>query len=243
LTTLFQSLTTLQPWLATQFGFETLLSALTLLLSPNSPRFPSDAAAQIYTIACDITAWLISFHRKKLGGRMASLMPLLQALLNCLFIPHAHSNPAAFSSRPPWLRSNYSAVPGGDPIGPTQARSFANVLTSLCDPTVSSVAGGRRGGNSSSSHSKHELVDETKMARAYAGEYVSVLIMEFCGLQLNGYLTAEMRKEVLPGVWAMVNCMDIEGMRVMSAGMESNGRDLWNALYAEWERFGRWKET
>lgn len=86
------------------------------------------------------------------------------------------------------------------------------------------------------------LTDETKKARAYAGQYVPLVLMQYCSLQLRGKVAEGVRERLQPGLWAAMDVVGIEAMRAMSAGMDAAGRAVWRGVYAEWNRFGRWKE-
>ena len=154
---------------------------------------------------------------------------LLQALLGCLFTPHAHSS-GAFAARPRWLQSRSAP----SVLGALQARSCARVLTTLCDPTVSSAM-------RTSKHSGRgvQVVDDTKRAKAYMGEFMGPVVLQFCKMMLDGYLEPEVRKELLPGLWAVISAMDMDYLRTMNASASTDVRDIWTSLYQEWERFGR----
>jgi len=87
-----------------------------------------------------------------------------------------------------------------------------------------------------------DLVDETKKARAYAGQYVPQLLTYYCCLQLNGKLSADVKDALRPGLWTMMDVVDMNTMRAMNAGMGKDERALWGSLYGEWKRFGKWNE-
>ncbi|KAJ9637724.1 hypothetical protein H2199_007215 [Coniosporium tulheliwenetii] len=216
-----------KPWLITQYAVDTLLASLTVLSSPSAPSLPTEHASVIYLPLCSITHCLISLHRTKLGGRFHILMPLLQALLSCLYIPESRHSTAL--PLPPWLDSRRPL------LGQKHATAYARLLTTLCSPTVSSVSRKRKHGDAA-------LTDETKKARAYAGQYVPLVLMQYCSLQLRGKVAEGVRERLQPGLWAAMDVVGLEGMRAMSAGMDGPGRAVWRGLYGEWNRFGRWKE-
>ena len=181
----------------------------------------------IYLRLCQTINSVISLHRKNLGGRFHILLPLLQRLLACLFVPHGHN--ALSFTRPAWL------PPRNSPLTAEHATALTRILTTLCSPTVSSTSSHRRGVAA-------DLVDETKKARDYAGQYMPQLLTYYCSLQLSGKLSTEAKDALRPGLWAMMDVVDMNAMRAMNAAMGKDERALWGSLYGEWKRFGKWNE-
>lgn len=85
----------------------------------------------------------------------------------------------------------------------------------------------------------HSLNDPTKIAKSIAGQHLHYLIMTYCEYQLKGRLTQEVREKLRPGIWAVLDVISQETMRVMNAGMDKAGRAVWKGLYEEWRRDGR----
>ena len=132
--------------------------------------------------------------------------------------------------KPPWLTH------GAATFDAEEGAAFANLLTSLCEPTVSSVT------TRKSQRGNTGLIDETRKARAYAGQYVQDVLMEFCRAQLNGRLRTEVRKRLMPGLYAVIGVASEDGLRAMNASMDPSTRALWKSLYDDWRRFGVSKE-
>jgi len=219
-----------KPFLISQHNIDTFLATSLAVASPTGPRLPAQYAPAIFLLLCDTNTAIVSLHRAKLGGRHHLLVPLLQHLLACLFIPHNTTNARASSiSRPPWLS------PMATPLTTKQAAAFTRLLTTLCSPTVSSVSKRRRTANGSR---KLNLVNETKKARNYVGQYITLLLAEFCSLSLKGRMTPELRRALMPGIWAAMECVDKEGMRALSEGLDARGRAIWGSLFGEWRRSG-----
>ncbi|KAH7038904.1 Urb2/Npa2 family-domain-containing protein [Macrophomina phaseolina] len=224
-------------WLVSQWAIERIIDSLARLASSSGPELPSEQADAIYTRLCGTTHLILSLHRTRLGGRFHVLMPLLQNLLRCLFIsdPSRH-NGATTPPLPPWLAP---AAPN-TPLTPTHASAFARLVTTLCNPTVSAVKGfhnRKRPAPSSSSASTAELVDETKKAREYAGQYVPALIASFCTYTLHGRITPETRAALMPGLYACADVVGIEALRAMNAGLGAGERAIWRGVYADWKKF------
>ncbi|KAL8845049.1 MAG: hypothetical protein Q9176_000721 [Flavoplaca citrina] len=115
------------------------------------------------------------------------------------------------------------------------AKAYSHLLLQLADPPLSSVSSHHR--KKSSEH--HSLNDPTKIAKSMAGQHLHYLIMTYCDCQLSGRLTQGVREKLRPGIWAVLDVISQETMRVMNAGMDKAGRAVWKGLYEEWRRDGR----
>ncbi|KKY13589.1 putative nucleolar 27s pre-rrna processing urb2 npa2 [Diplodia seriata] len=245
-------------WLVSQWAIERIIDSLARLASSSSPELPCEQADAIYTRLCGTTHLILSLHRTRLGGRFHVLMPLLQNLLRCLFTPdhqtrRGNNDVATFSSfpqhqqpPPPWLDAATA------PLTPDHAASFARLVTTLCNPTVSAVKGfhnRKRPASSSTTPSSSsttattaDLVDETKKAREYAGQYVPALIASFCTCTLHGgRIAPETRAALMPGLYACADVVGIEALRAMNAGLGAGERAIWRGVYGDWKKFGRWE--
>ncbi|OCK75692.1 hypothetical protein K432DRAFT_361651 [Lepidopterella palustris CBS 459.81] len=216
-----------KPFLVSQFGIEALIAAILTTVCPTGPSLPPQHAPALFTRLCETTNILFSLHRSRLGGRFHLLIPLLQRLLSCFFISNATrrtKNPYL----PPWIH------PYSTPLTPANAISYTRLLTTLSSPTVSSVTGPQHHHNRS--RKQAALVDATKKARQYAGQYIPSLIVWFCKCLLSGRLEPKVRERLMPGVWACLETVEMEALKAMSSGLGSNERAIWRGLYAEWRR-------
>ena len=225
-----------RPEAINQYNFDHILSTIAIATSRSGPDIPdSSARSIIFSRLCRILSTLLSRHRKKLGGRYHLLIPALQGLLTCLFKPpKSRTFPPPKDDfwtlhLPPWT------TPSSTPLTTSQTQPFTRLLLVLSDPTPSSV---RRSRNNSSA-----LTDETALARRTAGTFLTYFISHYCHLQIQGgVLGAEAKAALMPGIWATLDAMTIEGMRVMNAQMPTSGeRSVWKEVYGEWKRIGRWK--
>jgi nucleolar pre-ribosomal-associated protein 2 len=66
--------------------------------------------------------------------------------------------------------------------------------------------------------------------------------MEYIRMQLGARLEPELKSALLPGLYAILDAMTVEGRQVLNAELDAEGRAVWRVLYAEWNRFGRWTE-
>ncbi|KAL8697816.1 MAG: hypothetical protein Q9201_006916 [Fulgogasparrea decipioides] len=195
--------------------------------SPPSITSTTRQKALRYLALCRVFNTMLVFHRKRLGGRYHLILPVLQSLLRPLFIPFAT------------LQSNQPSFPAAEsPFTATHASAYARILLQLADPTLSSLT--------SHSHLKQSrqtrnLNDPTKIAKSIAGQHLHYLIMTYCDCQLRGKLETEVRQKLKPGIWAVLDVIPQETMRVMNAAMDKAGRAIWRALYGEWRREGRGK--
>lgn len=171
----------------------------------------------LYIGLCRILGTILALHRTKIGGRYHLVILALQSLLRCLFIPYAPTD------------SIYEPL---SPFNVTQASAYARLLTTLSDPTISSVSRPKN-------RSRLELNDETKKARSIAGQHLPYLIMEYCTSQLTGKLSPQMKAALEPALHAVLAVMTPEIMRTMNAALRESERVVWKALYEDWRRVGR----
>jgi hypothetical protein len=219
-----------------QYIVDDLLSTLTSLTSPKSLKLdsmPTNGPSAIYQRLCSLTSVLLTRFRKRLGGRYHLLLPVLQGLLRCLFrpipIPVSSKQPQLHHHQPPWL-----LVSTTEPLTSKSATQYTRLLTSLCDPTASSV---------SSSRHRARLTDDTKKAKSIAGQYMQYLIMEYARCQLQGQLPPEVKAALMPGLYAVLDVMSRDLMRGMNAAMDSSSRAIFKGLYEDYQRFGRWNQS
>lgn len=183
---------------------------------------------------CTITQSLLQFHRASLGGRFHLLVPLMQRLLACLFLPS--SRDAGTINRfkhPAWLDQTNARLTA------KHAQKYSRLLENLCNPPQLNVAGSR--GKAA------ELVDETRKARMHVAQHAPHILHYYCTLILNGKLGEGMRDALTPGMWAIIdvaeiNADDSHGVKALSSSMGNADRAVLRGIWEDWRRFGgAWK--
>jgi nucleolar pre-ribosomal-associated protein 2 len=210
--------------LASQNGIECVLSVLVKLTSRTSPALPSTHASSIFANLCETSRLLLLVHRSRLGGRSHLLLPLLQGLLLCLFVPASGRSGAL----PAWLRTTSSTEHVH--LTPANAAQYTRLLSTMCNPPQSSV--------SKHSRSSKALNDPVKAAKEKASHFLYPLLASFCRFQLSGRLDQDVRKKLMEGVMEVVGtaAMDREGLDAMFAGLGRSERDVWRGVWGEWEK-------
>ncbi|KAH0017386.1 hypothetical protein KCU78_g7556, partial [Aureobasidium melanogenum] len=223
-----------QPNLVTQYSAEMTIATVTTLASPSSPIKSVKQASLMFDGLCTITQSLLQFHRPSLGGRFHLLVPLMQRLLACLFMPS--SRDAGTVNRfkhPAWLD------PTNAPLSSKHAQRFSRLLENLCNPPQFNVAGSR--GKAA------ELVDETRKARMHIAQHAPHILHYYCTLILNGKLGEGMRDALTPGMWAVIDVAEIgaddsRGVKALSSSMGNADRAVLRGIWEDWRRFGgAWK--
>jgi nucleolar pre-ribosomal-associated protein 2 len=216
-----------KPFLVSQFGIDSVISGLVSIASHKSPYLSPDQAPDIYLNLCQTANILLSLYRKQIGGRFHLLVPLLQALLTCLFKPHADTKPPSAQQIPAWLRNPHK---GYHPLESKHGIAYSRILSTLTQPTVSSTQAHYR------SRGNPLLTDETRKARKYAAQFVPYVLMHYCALQLTGRLSSDIRKELLPSIWACIEAVPREALNGMNAGLRTDEKAVWAAVWSEWQR-------
>lgn len=218
-----------KPGLTSQHSIECLLVVLLKLVSRNSPRLSAAEAPRIYERLCETARLILLLHRGRLRGRFHLLLPVLQGLLLCLFIPHAGRGAAL----PPWLETTTSSTR----LTPANASQYTHLLSTLCSPTQSSVQ---------RAHHSHSttLNDPIRAAREYASQYVYGLLSAYCRFQLYGKLDAAIRAKLAPGIWEVVGVgnLDKSSLDAMFAGLGRSEKDVWRGVWGDWVRIHGRKE-
>ncbi|KAJ4362509.1 hypothetical protein N0V83_010603 [Neocucurbitaria cava] len=222
-----------KPSLASQHSIECVLSVLVKLTSRSSPALAPTHATAIYTRLCETSRLILLVHRGRLGGRFHLLLPLLQGLLFCLFIPNASRSGAL----PSWLRT----PTGIDPVRltPANANQYSRLLSTLCNPPQSSITKAHhyQAQTSSRASKSKDLNDPVKAARERTSHFLYPLLASFCRFQLNGRLEAGVREKLMVGVYEVVGTAGLhkEGVDAMFAGLGRSERDVWRGVWGEWE--------
>lgn len=222
-------------FLVNQFSVEMTLSTIGLLASPSSPALPSKRATTIYATLCNILQTIFLLHRSSLGGRFHLVVPVLQRLMAMLFIPHTKgTSKTDHFLHPSWLDTRTQ------PLTAKHAAKFGRLLTVFCNPPPSAITRHRTAAKTP------DLVDEVRKARMHIGTYVQYVLHTFCALVLNGRLGEGMRDALTPGLWAMLDVMEMggdekRGVKALSAGMGHAERAVLRGVWDDWKRFGAWK--
>jgi nucleolar pre-ribosomal-associated protein 2 len=217
-----------KPSLASQYSVECVFSMLVKLTSRSSPALSSQYASDIFSRLCYTSRLVLLVHRGRLGGRFHLLLPLLQGLLFCLFIPNASRSGAL----PSWLRTVTATEPVR--LTATNAAQFTRLLSTLCNPPQSSIT---KAHQHHQSRKSKDLNDPVKAARERASNFLYPLLASFCRYQLGGRLDQEVREKLMPGIWEVVGTASLhrEGLDAMFAGLGRSERDVWKGLWEEWE--------
>lgn len=118
------------------------------------------------------------------------------------------------------------------------AQRVSRLLENLCNPPQSDVSRRRH-------DPSHDLVDATRKARVQVGQHVQFVLHYVCTLILNGRLGEGMRDALTPGLWAVIDVVEIgsdesRGVKALSAGMSNAERAVLRGMFEEWRRFGSW---
>ncbi|KAL8934781.1 MAG: hypothetical protein Q9216_005735 [Gyalolechia sp. 2 TL-2023] len=212
------------PRVTTQWHIDQIMAALTTCASRllSSTSCTPKQNGLLYLALCRLFSTILAFHRKRLGGRYHLILPALQSLLRPLFIPFVPTT-VDISNSPHANRSS--------PYTATHASVYSRLLLQTADPSLSSLTNHHR-----SSKESLNLTDATKTAKSIAGQYLHYLVMTYCECQLKGRLEKEVREQMKPGLWAALDAIPQEVMRVMNSALGKEGRGVWKAVYSEWRR-------
>jgi nucleolar pre-ribosomal-associated protein 2 len=218
-----------KPALASQHGIEATLTALVKLTTRSSPALSPTHATAIYSRLAETTRLILLLHRGRLGGRYHIVLPLLQGLLFCLFVPNTGRGPL-----PAWLKSTPADTVR---LTPANGAQYARLVATLCNPPQSSI-------QKTAQHARKskELNDPVRAAREKASMFLYPLLASYCRFQLAGRLEPAVRDKVMPGIWEVVGTASLsrDTLDAMFGGLGRSERDVWRGVWGEWESvYGR----
>ena len=203
-----------------------------------------EIATAIFGRLCDLLGIVLGQFRRRLNARHHLLLAALQSLLRCLYYPGSTAVAARLNQTQPQLKF-LSTLPhwllaSPEPLPATSATKFARLLNTLCSPSPSAVKPSKRNQPQNAS-SDPNLTDATKKARSLAGQYMQYLVMTWARCVLDGQPgSPQTRQKLMPGLYAVLDCMPTELMRAMNECMDPSSRSIWKGLYEDWTRFGKW---
>src|SRR5438045_2956285 len=84
-------------------GIESALAAIEMLCTSTRHKFAELVAPSIYSKLCWITTAIVQLHAEALRGRMHLVVPVLKALLTCLFT--TDGKPPKGLKPPTWMET------------------------------------------------------------------------------------------------------------------------------------------
>ncbi|KXT02819.1 hypothetical protein AC578_5365 [Pseudocercospora eumusae] len=94
----------------------------------------------------------------------------------------------------------------------------------------------------------NNLIDESRKAKAYAGQYVQYILHHYCSQILTNPPSDDtVREALVPGIWAVIEAIETNsfenGIKSLSAAMNNSERAVLRSVYEEWQRRGKWEGT
>ncbi|KAI9648313.1 hypothetical protein NHQ30_002946 [Ciborinia camelliae] len=218
-----------------QWSVDRTLAIIAIICSSKGPSLPTSQASNIFIRLCTLMKVVLTNHRFRLEGHLHCVIQVLQPLLRCLFTAHSHTSKRllqAFTS-PPWLPHFQTSTTSTSPhaLSPIAAESFTRLLTLICDPTPNSI----------SHSSTNNLTSAVAKAKRIAGQHMHIILQTYIKFNLEMTMKPELRAAMIPGLYAIFGCTDMEGRKAVVDGLDASARAVWGTLYRDWVRFGRWK--
>ncbi|TVY34122.1 Nucleolar pre-ribosomal-associated protein [Lachnellula occidentalis] len=210
-----------------QWNIDSTLGSITIICSRNGPTLPSNHSGAVYIHLCRLLQAVLTSHRLKIQGHFHLVVQVMQTLLRCLFLslPHSTTKTTKFLAPPPWLTSSKHQ------LGAKHAEAFTRLVTSICDPSVSSVT-----------RSQHNtLTSATDKAKRMAAQHMQFVLTTYIKLQLEMRMLPEIREKMVPGLYAIFNTTSPEMRRMISESLDASGRAVFGTLFRDYQRFGKWK--
>ncbi|KAI9889753.1 MAG: hypothetical protein M1814_004955 [Vezdaea aestivalis] len=215
-----------------QGAIEGTIGCIVSILSSHKVWVEGAGPRRVYEYCCQLLISILVVFRYRLTGRFHLLMAALQALLSRLFTRYPQGGERGLK------RIRLMGTQGETIMGRRQACSFARVLKRAYDPTTGSVA------KRATKNGRPNLTSEKALAREQAGERLSWLLPYYTQCQLEGRMSAEVREQIMQGLYAMLDAISADRRKSMIACMSKAQRAVMEGLMKEYstqggERFGR----
>ncbi|KAK1071740.1 hypothetical protein LTR74_003112 [Friedmanniomyces endolithicus] len=164
---------------------------------------------------CRVAQVLLQQYGTRVRDRLHLVVHLLQTLLGRFF------------------RKTKSEDKTHKPLTPRHARATTRVLQLLCNPPQLRIK-----------PKATNLVDESRRAQAHVGKYIQYVLHHYCSQILKGLLGEGVREALMPGLWAMIEAMEInnaDAVKILSSAMTNSERAVLRSLYDEYKTFGKWR--
>ena len=154
----------------TQWHIDSLLSTISLKTSPTAPSCPKELPKRTFMSLVQLMQSILTGHRNRIKGRYHLVVPALNGLLRCLFHPYVSESGTVEIPQPAWLYPR-DCNPDRSPLNEADAKGFARLLTTICEPAPGAVKPARSGGRRNEPN-RQLLNDHVKNARAIAGQHL-----------------------------------------------------------------------
>ncbi|KAK0258759.1 hypothetical protein B0A54_15278 [Friedmanniomyces endolithicus] len=164
---------------------------------------------------CRVAQVLLQQYGTRVRDRLHLVVHLLQTLLSCFF------------------RKTKGEDKTHKPLTTRHARAMTRVLQLLCKPPQLRIK-----------PKATDLVDESRKSQAHVGKYVQYVLHHYCSQVLKGVLGEGVREALMPGLWAMIEAMEInnaDAVKILSSAMTNSERAVLRTLYDEYKTFGKWR--
>jgi nucleolar pre-ribosomal-associated protein 2 len=195
-----------------------------MLCTSTRHTFAESIAPQLFSKLCVTIRLIVLVYAESLRGRMHLLVPVLKALLTCLFTIHPNSKPPKGLKPPTWIQTKKVEREGSD-----MGKLYSRLLLTWTQPTMNAAT-------LRPMHTADYLVDRTRVMRERVAGFVPEVLAHFCRMHLVGSLAPDARAALLPGVWACIGAVTMERLRVMNADLGTDERAIWRSLWVEFRR-------
>ncbi|CAN8096900.1 unnamed protein product [Discula destructiva] len=201
-----------------QWNTEVTLSTVSIIAArgPDTASRDIQASPHTYEWLCRLVEVIIKRHRLRLEGHFHLLTTALQALLRRLIVGPAVAAAAAAA-----------AVP----LAKQQAKSFARLVTLVCEPSVASVTRGQQPG---------ALDSAVDAAKRSAGQHMYLVLMSYIKLQLDHAVPRAVREALEAAVYAVLDITSPGGRRILNEAVDGSGRAIFRDMYRRYVKFGKW---
>ncbi|KAK9479357.1 Urb2/Npa2 family-domain-containing protein [Lipomyces japonicus] len=240
------------------FTFEQILIFLIRACSQHGPKFSLNesehSADEVYLQICSVTSVLLLSYHKYFRGYHNLIVRLLQNLLYGLCRPQLIGTAKKIDRRAKhlWKRASWLSDDSAS-CSVKCALAYSRLISNLCEPNQTS-----RSKNSTVSNTRKRGIDQASTfssesqlmnlssrsgnSRRALSKHIPFLVIEYIYSTLYFRYDSDVRQAIMSGLYTLLDMHGQNELKVINAGLDSAGREIFRTIYSDYSKFGKWHE-
>lgn len=114
------------------------------------------------------------------------------------------------------------------------AMSLSRLIINFCEPSSTSTANPKITKN---------LTSNISFVKKSIRKHVPVLLIKYVHLNITRSLEADIRKELIPAIYAMLDLISLNELNLINSILDNAGSQYFKVLYSDYKRLGKWHES
>lgn len=113
------------------------------------------------------------------------------------------------------------------------ARALARFITNFCEP--SNLA--------KSNKAKETFNSRVAQAKKSLRKYLPVVLIKYINLSLVCPIKPLVKQELVAGIFSILDLLSRDELEIVNVSLDNSGRSYYRALYGEYKRVGKWRDS